>query len=592
MKPAFSRQIFPFPALLLAIPLLFLFQGIDFTDTGWVLSNYQQIFSEPASISYWFHLWLPNIIGGLWNTLFGRGGLLSFKIAAVLIFWATAFFIYKTYGETFRQKRLLWTSLALGMVLHFAGKITVIHYNNISMLTLTVCAFCLFLGLEKKSPVFLFCSGAALTASALARIPNISALAFTVVILYNAMIERPGPSRLVKDLAFFFAGFAAALLAALALMKILGHLDLYLDSLRDLFFSSGEEFSHYANNDMIKRFLRHWAKALLIACAVLGLSCLVNLASRKSSAMRRIFFTAAALGMAAVSYLYGWRKSDEFIIFSTAGFAAVSCAFTVLFLDKTYKNQKILALLSFLLICVLSTGSDTGMTVGAYGIIFALPLTLWFWYESPELSLVFSAEEKDKAPRRLHITLSAGDKKNIIGFILVLYVAYGIPFLVRDVYRDSPLRWKMTAPVDHPLLRRVHTTPERAAVIESLLAVLKDHVNKGDYLLTFESIPMVNYVTETRPYLYNSWPILYLPPEFRRALEKARSRRPVLPVIVLAKVQMRSKTWPDSGGLSGDEIAAGDRALLHKFIEEKDYRTVWENEAFQILIPPALQNVP
>jgi hypothetical protein len=586
MKAAFPEQNVPFFLLLLVIPLSLMFQGIDFTDTGWVLSNYQQIFSDPASISYWFHLWLPNIIGGLWNALFGWGGLLSFKIAGVLIFWVTAFFIYKIYRKTLEQKRLLWISLALGMTLHFAGKITVIHYNNISMLTLTVCAFFLFLALEKQSPVFLFCSGAALTASALARIPNITALVFTAAIIYNAAIEKRRLSGLLKDLVVFFAGMAAAALAALALMKALGHLDLYLGSLRDLFFSSKEEFSHYSDNDMIKRFLRHWAKALLIASAVFGLACLANLASRKSSVLRRIFFTAAALIMVVVSYLYGWRKSDEFIIFSTAGFAAISCACTVLFLDKTYKKQKILSVLSILLICVLSTGSDTGMTVGAYGIIFALPLVFWFWYEAPELSLVFSAAEKDKAPRRLHITLNTGDKKNIIGFILVLYVAYSIPFLFRDVYRDNPLRWKMTASVNHPLLRGVHTTPERAAAIESLLAALKDHVNKGDYLLTFESIPMVNYVTETKPYLYNSWPILYLPPEFRRALTTARSGRPAVPVIVLARVQIRSKTWPDSGGPSGDETAAGDRALLQAFMKEKNYHTVWENNAFQILIPP------
>jgi hypothetical protein len=479
------------------------------------------------------------------------------------------------------------------MVLHFAGRITVIHYNNISMLTLTVCAFFLFLGLEKRSAVFVFCSGAALSLSILARFPNITALAFIGVIVYGNVTQKNLPSRMGKDLLSFFAGMAAALAAALLLMKILGHLEIYLSSLGDLFFSSKEEFTHYANNDIVKRFLRHWAKALIIAFFVLGFSCLVNFFSRKSRILRIVLFTAAALMMAALSYVYGWRKSDEFIIFSTAGFIALSCGCIVLFLGPGYRRQKILSLFSVLLICVLSTGSDTGMTVGAYGIIFGLPLVFWFWYEAPELSLLFSAREKDGgSPREFRVTLGAGDKKNILGLFLILYAAYGAPFLLRDVYRDNPIRWKMTAPVDHSLLKGVYTTPERAAAIESLLGALKNYADKGDYLLSFESIPMVNYLAETKPYLYNSWPILYLPSEFQRALTRARIERPGLPVIVLAKVQIRSKTWPDHIGLSADGTAVEDRAILQAFIQKENYRRAWENNAFQILIPPPGQKIP
>ncbi|MDR2210647.1 MAG: hypothetical protein LBO65_04160 [Spirochaetaceae bacterium] len=535
------------------------------------------------------------MIGGLWNTLFGWGGLLSFKIAGVLIFWATAFFVYKIYGRPqgiLKQKNFLWAALALGMVLHFAGKITVLHYNNISMLTLTICAFFLFLGLERSSPVFFFCSGAALTLAALARLPNICALAFTGLILYNGVVEKIPFPRLTRDLLSFFAGMAAALTAALAIMKALGHLELYLNSLGDLLFSSKEEFTNYGSNDMVKRFLRHWAKALLIASAVFGFSCLVNLASRRSPVLRRFFFIAAAMGMGALSYWYGWQKSDEFIIFSSAGLIALSCGCIILFLDRTFQKQKLLSVISILLICTLSTGSDTGMTVGAYGIIFGLPLVFWFWYEAPELSLLFSVKEKNKENRRqVSVNLGAADKKNIIGLILVLYTSYGIPLLLRDVYRDNSIRWKMTAPVNHPLLRGEYTTEERAAAIEALMEALEKYVRPGDYLLSFESIPMVHFLMGTKPYLYNSWPILYLPTEFRRALDKARLERPLLPVIVLAKVQIRSKTWPDSGGVSPGGVAAEDRKILLDFIEEKNYRTAWESAAFHILIPPGVENV-
>jgi hypothetical protein len=74
-------------------------------------------------------------------------------------------------------------------------------------------------------------------------------------------------------------------------------------------------------------------------------------------------------------------------------------------------------------------------------------------------------------------------------------------------------------------------------------------------------------------------------------MDKARLERPVLPVIVLAKVQIRSKTWPDHNGVSADGTAARDREILRAFIQKENYRRVWENDVFQVLIPPPGQDI-
>lgn len=81
--------------IIIIFPLLFIWQGLDFTDTGFYLTNYQQIFNDPKSIEYSFALWLTNIIGGLWVKVFGDSlGLLGVNIAGVLVLYLTIALTY------------------------------------------------------------------------------------------------------------------------------------------------------------------------------------------------------------------------------------------------------------------------------------------------------------------------------------------------------------------------------------------------------------------------------------------------------------------------------------------------------------------
>lgn len=71
-------------SLIIIYPLLFIWQGLDFSDTGYFLSCYQQVFNDPESISGITFSWLTNIIGGIWVALFGDSlGLLGVNLAGV-----------------------------------------------------------------------------------------------------------------------------------------------------------------------------------------------------------------------------------------------------------------------------------------------------------------------------------------------------------------------------------------------------------------------------------------------------------------------------------------------------------------------------
>ncbi|MDR2020585.1 MAG: hypothetical protein LBQ14_07465 [Treponema sp.] len=590
-----------------------MFQGIDFTDTGWVLSNYQQMFFDPGSVSYWFHLWLPNIIGGIWYKLFGWGGLLSFKIAAVLIFWLTAFLVYRIYKnasgilrggsgipEPSISDRCLFLALVLGMALHFPSKITVIHYNNISMLFLTLGAVLLLAGINRRKMLLLYLSGAASCLSVFARLPNLLSIFFSAVILYAWLLE-PGPEKApggeffsaansgpAKQMTVFILGWVSALIVVLALMAVLGHFDLYRAAVFDLFFGAKEDLSHYGSRTIEKKFFLDWARALFAGSSMTVLSCFAHFLIKKINLKYAQFFIYAAVAMITFSltWLRFWPES-MILIYPITGFIAITCLQIMFFLGGEYKAQKLLALTAVILMVILSIGSDTGMKVSSYSVIFGLPLVCWYWYELPENTIVLLTFCKNKAVKESKLHFNKTAKRNIISFVIVIYTAYAVPFTIRNVYRDNSLRWKMNAFVDHSMLRGMLTTPERAAAVESLAAELGRRTHPGAVLLTYESIPMVHFLMGTRPYLYNPWPILYLPVEFKKYLDKARRERPELPLAVLAKIEMRSSGWPKSGSVNRSETAEANRVILRNFLEEEKYEKIWENDAFEILSPPA-----
>jgi len=88
-------------AVVIIFPYLLIFQGLDFTDVGHSLTNYQQVFIEPSSIQNSFACWLTNIIGGIWIKLVANLGLFGAKLGGALIFrfiwcktwWSINYFI-------------------------------------------------------------------------------------------------------------------------------------------------------------------------------------------------------------------------------------------------------------------------------------------------------------------------------------------------------------------------------------------------------------------------------------------------------------------------------------------------------------------
>jgi len=360
---------------------------------------------------------------------------------------------------------------------------------------------------------------------------------------------------------------------------------LYLGSIRELFSGSKDELSHYGSNTIEKKFFVDHGRAVaaaLTGLAFLGLyrAALGRLGGRRSVAAGSVVLAAAT---AAVSWTHLWNEAMP-VVYLMTGLVYLTAVIILLLPDTDAGITKCAAACAAILLMVLSVGSDTGMKVGAYGLLFGLPLVAKFWLDGPDVRAIFRIEDPT-APADRGFMLALESRRGVFVLVVVIYAAFSLPFLYRGAYRDWALRQNMIHAVDHPLLRGVFTTEDRARAVTEALRALEAFVGPGDELIAFESIPMIHYLTRTRPYLCNSWPILYLPSEFERNLKKAVTAGGKLPPAILAKIQTRNGYWPKSGGVSATETAIKDRAILEGFFREKGYRQVWENEAFRILVP-------
>lgn len=558
-----SKQISVITLLIiLVVPIAILNQGIDFTDTGWMLTYFQNIFSHPESVTFWFHLYLTNIIGGIWNLFFGNFGLISFKIAGVIIFWLSSYIVYLILKDIMHKNYIL-VGIALGLSFNFYEKITIIHYNNLSFLFLLITILFIKKALVKDLRL-LFIAGFFIGLNTFIRIPNILSVLFIFPILYYLKNQNK-ETNIVKSFFISFAGVITGILLVFGIMIILGHFNFFIQSVIDLFGVTGSNDSNYDKYKMIKKvFKDNFGASFLGGCAIFTfylLSLLYSKIHSKIIIYKIVFYILFLILSISSFYILRGIKTYIFIYFMIGIIYISIIVYFFKHIKTSYYNNTIFTLI-LLGIFTLSNGSDTGMMVGSFGIISGFPVFLWVCSQF-------------KLKKSINIYL--------INLSIVYFTIISIPTILIGSYRDASNRLLLNTQINHSLLKYVKTTKSRAESISELLSKLDSITIENNTMLCFESIGMVHFITRTQPYLSNPWPLMEMPEDFKKLLE--HREKSFLPTVVMAKRQTRSKSWPDSGIVSQKKTDIEMREIMYDFLTRNNYTEIWSNNMFVILQP-------
>jgi len=549
----------------LAVPWLFIWQGLDFTDQGYLLTGYRCFFRHAEATEDSGSLWLTNLLGASWNALFGGLGVLGMRA-----FWALCMSVGMLLA--FRFVRGLSSERAAALAVLSASvflsdrRETWFSYNTSSSLLFVAAVVCTARGVSDQRRTWLIGAGAWIGALPFARVPNVLALALLSAPVLAALLEPARRPRLLRDLGFMVAGVVAGVAGVLALIALHGDFAMFIRALRGLFAPSLKA-GGYGADSLLAKFIRDETRALTWGFAI----CVAGFAL--SQLLRRL---PAKLGWGLVVVLgglgaWGLASGEESWSAAAPGTTYFVLGAVTLGLWKRSVDARVAAFIVLIIVVIAPLGSNNGILNAHMGLWLGVPLLL---------ALLAGLE----APRL------AGQGPKLAFLAGLVLAGEGVHRAATYTYRDGE-RAELVASVDHPQLRGQYTTAARAKVVGEVLDALSTRVAPGDYLLAYEGAPLLQYLTKTRPYLNRPWLMSYESPKVIAELAAAApARTGCLPVVVRTFKSTRGFDWPRrSRPLEAKEPMRSTRRVLKKFLERHDYQRTWRNAFFEILEVPGAQ---
>lgn len=579
-----------FFVFLLIYQLIFLFQGFDFADEGCHAAFYQLIFTHPETMVGNFMYWFSGIVGGSFFYIFPGLGLLGLRIQGLLIMVATmvtAYYLLKNFINVLH--------LRIGILILFiftTNEIKEMHYDTLTALLNLCSAFFLFQGLLQKKYLKIGLSGAFISLSMFTRLPSIVMLVFILAIIYYGIISKIKLSVIFKQSLSLLVGFISMTLIVLLFMKIIGHLPVYIEALKMVFsWGSSAEDSHNIFR-LIKLFIQDYSQALKYGLVIIFFLLVLyysnNLLSLLSKSYSRLLGIVIKMSiiLALIVLLFKHLINYSTIISVFSGISLI-IALIILTSGKYDKEIKLLVVIGSLILFFEPLGSAGGIaTAGRHSLWIIFPFAIDFIFNIKDINgnIKVTADKSDfligiSTNRALLETF----KKYFIGISIsvCIYFSYYYP------YFDMSDRIYMTSTIECRNARGIFTTKERATVVNELLKESSKYINKNDLVLAYDCIPMFHYLTETRPYLPNTWPWLFVPEAFDSELNNAKINTIELPVIVTQKMNTLGTNWPQNveKGIERTKPEQLRDSILTEFIAKNQYKKVWENKAFKIFLP-------
>lgn len=563
-------------AIMIIVPLLLIWQGLDFTDIGYSLTCYQQIFNDPSCIAYCLPNWMQYIIGGLWMKIFNSLGLMGINLGGVAITWLTVFFTYIILNKYIEKTILIWgVTIA---TIYSLGYINIIHYDNLSALFFIITIFFIMRYIETQKSIYIFSAGVAECLNTLIRLPNILGFIFIFAVIIFNYNNNKRLKKQALDIGLFCIGFFITLLLSLFIMKQMNYLYIFINGIHDLFKISSIKGNNHNGGILSSIFFSSNVNSIgytsLTIIIIMILSIVLDKIKNKI-----LYFTAYIL------ILYVFYFSINFYIISfIVGLSYFICSLYALNIIKSNFNFRLINFLGFLLILISPIGTTIGQSITVYTSWITIPIIFYFIYNLIKNNNVIYLKIININRKRLFILSNKALKSFSILFI-ILVTFYVIKNVCLFTYRDSSNRLMMTYNINNKYLKYTYTTKDRASTVNELLAELTKYVHKNDYLWAEGAMSTVYYATETKPFIFNPWDLSMEIP-LNDAIKKAESKNLPPPIIVKQNVNTGDPNWPQYYCKWTDHcgINQNHNKIVNEFIEKYHYKLVWENTYFKIYV--------
>lgn len=557
--------------LLCAYQLIGVFAGFELCDSGFYLTFYEHIFDAPQCVEYNFMYYLAGLTGGAFLQLFPSSGLLGIRLLGLFCNLLCICLVYRVYIG-----RIPASAVLLGMSLTVISYVPMqmAFYHDLQTCLLFVIAVVLLVeGLEESSRWLLFLGGFVIGLNVFVRLPNLLDYCVVTVIVVHGLLYKGAFRRYAGYCALFSAGFACGIAGVLLLMKGLGHYPYFVNVLKELV-SMGSDNS--GNNShglltMLAGYMHKYRLIVLLAGKSLILYAVVLVPAFFIRRCRRLVlplsFSVALAGLAYVIV----RSEIMTVLYA---FCLVGTLGGLFFLKDN--AVRLLSYCGLLMMLVVPLGSDYLYNNGSVIFWLALPVSVAFFYHLPGY-----AEKKG-----WHVPV----RMLLVSTVVIYALSCGARMVQEGCYFDEGFFLSKRHAIRSEKTKCIYTSKERAEVVNDLLEGVRPYLKEGDCLFAYGSIPMLNYLTGTKPFLGCSWPEQFSARTLKRKLEGYEGKKPM--VLRQKFNSIGNGAWKadadyltDCGKESGTLCTNEKNRIIDRYIRMNGYRAVFENDYFVLYIP-------
>lgn len=480
-------------------PILFIFQGGDLTDVGYLAMIYQNFFDNLAAGKIIFaESFLSQFIVATWFKFFPNFGILGLKVFYLLYLYTVVGIIFTIIKKVTKNHLLLLVGIFSGLVFHTRYTPMIIGYDSTSWLFLIFTSFFVFKGLTSRNNLYFFLSGVFLVFASLNRLPDIAFILLILFVLFyiNLYKNRANFSKYlrlsIKQYSLFISGVISSLIAVFLLFKYLDIYDIFIKNL-ELFHNTADSNneSSYSLSNLIKSYVQEsivFLPHLLSVVSIMVTTSLVYEYSKiKKSILPVVIFVVLLFSTAFFVYK-GFSYSSK-IRYLVPAFCAFPLSMSLIKKDKFSS----LVALFFILMFTQVAGTNTGLFLKlSNGFMVLLPLSILILSQKEQIIL-------DNLKIHTKPILFIG-----ITFILFFSLFARIGWIY---HVDGGLRCRFRAiyPIEHEKMTGILTTKENAIHIKQLSNAIERNIGSNKNLFIYGHKPMFYYLTETTPPVKKFW---------------------------------------------------------------------------------------
>jgi hypothetical protein len=578
-KPNSTRMSIWLGLAAFAWSMLFVWQGLDFTDMGYWLTGYQQLYTHPDTV--WALCWLSSFIGH-WIGLALGGGVLAYRLGYVMLVTASAIVAYRLLAFQFGYSRILAAMVLLTVCSSRVFGGNWVGYNELTALFYLTGAALLFFGLVGNRKLLVVLAGVVLGANTFIRFPNVLGITLVAAVWLQAWVCRWSLRDVLGSSSWFLGGFLLGVSLIWGLIVLNGHEAIYCQSITEMFGETGSANSPHSGRTLLKLLVRDHVRAFAQGlCVVVIGGWIANWVSKQRVLLASVVVFAGTLLLSYVTYVRGLNYWQWCI----PGTCYIVLLSIVLFEARRDRSPALLAFMGGMVLFLAPLGSNNGIANSVYGMWLALPLTLiWLWRSASRHFQVWFKVISDGFESKGKFSMGArGFRVFVIAIVLAL-LSKSLASAWRHTYLDSKDRLAMTHSIAHPLLVGTYTTAERAKVVTELLDAMSRFARPGDEVLAYNGIPLVYFLTETHPWLEVSWPDFEGAESIVALIGQKEQTGAELPCIVRATGSTYANSWP----IAAQPLATWSRQdeprrAFAEFEQRHGYVVAWSNEFFEIL---------